>query len=236
MVGRPDHAGDDVAILAFTVRIENGHGHDLHAEIRDGGDALHGDRVGVGGDDAGEPRPVAARVGHPVRAVENRGARNHFTGELRVRRVYPGVEERNLGGTRRVDRAEDLIPADLRQGPLVGIERIRRHDRLRLPGLVELDVLNLRISLIARQDRRDIARRYGDDVQAQRGNRGDLDATIPRDDGSLLLGRQAGHQLDEEGRRRGLLGGRRNRKEQGAEDDHQADGNGCPLEHVVPRG
>ena len=88
-------------------------GMTVHAVVADAGDA--GAVVGRGGDDARHGGAVAVRVGRAVRAVEDVVPRDELAGEVGMRAVDAGVEDRDDRGARRVDGAVDLVPPDLGQ-------------------------------------------------------------------------------------------------------------------------
>ena len=218
VVSGPDDARYNVAVLPLAGDVEHRHRHDGHARIGDARDPLDRHVVGLRGDDPGEPRPVTGGVRHPVGAVEDGRARHHRAGEVRMEGVDAGVQERDRRRARGRHRSEHLVPAYLRQRPLVRVERIPRN-RLRHTSPVLLDADDLGICLVARPDRGEVARRHVDDVQPEHGDDGPLDAAVARDDIGLLLGAEPVHQLDEQRGRRGrALGRARRRNEQGARD------------------
>ena len=111
MVGCIDHAGDDVAVLAETARVENGDRHYLYARVTDTRDA--GAVVCRGGDDAGHGGAVAVGIDVRIGAGEDGGASDELAGKVRVRGVNAGVEEGDYGATGRLNGPVDLVPPDL---------------------------------------------------------------------------------------------------------------------------
>jgi hypothetical protein len=197
VIGGPQHAGDDVAVLALAVGVEHRDGEDLHAAIRHAGHALERNGVGLRGDDAGQPRAVATRVRLAVGAIEQGRAGQHLAGELLMGHVHAGVEHGDLGGARGRDDAEYLVPADPRQRPLVGVQRIVR-DSLRRARLVELGVLHLRIGLVAGECRVDVLGCDGDDQQTQGRDRRGEGAAVALHDRRLLIRRESRDDLDDQ--------------------------------------
>ena len=108
-------AVDDGGVMADAIGIEHGDGQDGDAVIADAGDADA--VVRVGGDDAGHPGAVAVGV--------SGGAAGELAGEVRMGGIHAGVEDGHERGARGIDHAERVIPADERQGPLVGVARGR---------------------------------------------------------------------------------------------------------------
>ena len=229
VVGGPHDTRDDVTVLTETVCIEHGDGHHAHARVRHAGDALGRHRVGSGGDDAGQPRAVAVRVGEAVPAVEDRGAGDDLAPEVGMGRVDAGVEHgdsRRAGGR---DGPEGEVPTDLRQVPLVLVERVGRQ-RFRLADLVLLGPDHLRVGLVAGERGGEIGRGHGDHVQSEGRDRRGLHTAVPGDDGGLLIRGESRDELDDQRRRRR---GRRLGEHEGRADEAQDHGrdNRDPLEH-----
>ena len=117
----PHDALDDVAVGALAVGVEDGDRHDLDAGVADPRDALA--VVRQGGDDPGHRGSVAVGVGGAIGPIEDRGPRNELTGKVRMRAVNAGVQDRDdRASTQR--RTEDVVPADLRERPLIGIPAV----------------------------------------------------------------------------------------------------------------
>ncbi len=123
MVGCPDEALDDITVTAEAVGAEHRDRHDLDAVVPDAGDpdAV----VRRRSDDAGHLSAVAVRVGRRGRGEERR-AGDELAGEVGVGAVDARVEHGDDRGPGRVDRAIDLVPADLGEGPLVSERRVVR--------------------------------------------------------------------------------------------------------------
>jgi hypothetical protein len=64
---------------------------------------------------------VAVRIGEAVRAIEDRGAGQQDTIEVRMGSINAGVEDCDGRGTGNTHRAIQLVPADLGKRPLVGV-------------------------------------------------------------------------------------------------------------------
>jgi hypothetical protein len=143
--------------LPLAVGVEHRDRHDRDARIGDARDALDRHVVGLRGDDPGEPRPVARGIGHSVGAVEDRLARRHLAGEVRMQSVDAGVEERYARRPGRRHVSENLVPGYPRQCPLVSVERIRR-DRLPHTRPVLLHAHDPGIGLIVCTDRVEFTR------------------------------------------------------------------------------
>ena len=67
-----------------------------------------------------------------------RDAGDELAGEVRVRRIDAGVEDRDGRAAGRADGAEGLVPPDQRQRPLVGVLGVGR-GRARVAGRVCID-------------------------------------------------------------------------------------------------
>ena len=113
MVDRPDHARDDVAVLAQPVGIEDGHGHDLHAGEADPRDPTV--VVRDGGDDPGHRRAVTVGVDVRIATGDDARARHELPGQVGMAGVDAGVEDGHDRRAGRMDGAVDLVPADPRQ-------------------------------------------------------------------------------------------------------------------------
>ncbi len=125
MVDGPDDALDDVAVAAEAVGAEDGDRHDANAGIADAGDARA--VVGLGSDDAGHRGAVAVRVGRARRSRRRSEvpatmwpSRSGCEASTPVSRTATTAEPAG------VDGAVGLVPADLRQGPLVRIAGVVR--------------------------------------------------------------------------------------------------------------
>ena len=105
MIDGPHEPTDDVAVGTSPVGAEDGHGHDPHAAKSDAGDALT--VVSEGGDDARHLRSMAVRVGVGRGVADKRGARHQLAGQVRMRPVDAGVEDRDDGRPGRCPGAED---------------------------------------------------------------------------------------------------------------------------------
>ena len=112
-IGGVHDARDDVAVLAGAIGAEDGHRQDRDTRVGGAGDAEP--VIGLGGDDAGHPGAVAVRIGPAVRSIQNRGAGQQDTVEVRMASVDTGVENRDGRGPGDGGGAMELVPADVRQ-------------------------------------------------------------------------------------------------------------------------
>ncbi len=189
MVDGPDDALDDVAVLAESIGVEDGHGHDAHAIEPDAGNA--GAVVGGRGDDSGHRGAVAVRVVGRVGARDEAGATDELAGEVRVSGIDAGIEDGDNGRSRGIDGAVDIVPADVRERPLAAVLLVvgaglgRAHP-------IELDAADGGIGAQRADDRCIVG--DADDGHPQGGDRvDDLGAGVGEDPGPL--GRAgAGHE------------------------------------------
>ncbi len=128
--------GDDVAVEPCAVRAEHGDRHHAHVGPGDTRDADV--VVGIGRDDAGHPRavPIGIRVGRLV--LHERFAGQEVLRQVLMRRVHPGVQDRHDRAALERRVAACLFPVNLRQVPLILVERIADR-RLRGPFTVLFD-------------------------------------------------------------------------------------------------
>ena len=121
-VDRGDDARDDVAVEPGAVRAE--HGDRQHADVCPG-DAGDADVVvRVGRDDAGHPRAVPVRVGVGGLVLDERLAGHKVLRKILVGRVHTRVEDGDDGAAVEAGVVDCLVPADLRQVPLLRVERV----------------------------------------------------------------------------------------------------------------
>ena len=135
-IGGVHDAGDDVAVLAEAIGVEDGDREDRDARVRGAGHA--GPVVGLSGHQAGHPGAVAVRVAATIACADDRGTREHDAVEVGMRPVDAGVEDGDRGGATDGDAAVEIGPADLRKRPLV-VERGIGRRGLDRSGAIQLD-------------------------------------------------------------------------------------------------